>query len=238
MAKYVHHYNWTPEMENTVKELYDTCTAREIAEIINANFGTGFSHTAIWNRAKSLQLTDGSNRHHYTEEQDEWLRQSITKYTYGDLVCAFNKEFQTNIGYYALKSHCTRKLHLLGGTFASKGLRGKHRLPIGTEYSDPYGRIVIKVNDLPESRGGRQHANWRPKARHIWEQHYGKIPEGHNIVHLDGDPSNCDISNLECTTKSIQGGITKLSGTSPELVRCAIKMKTLEKILENIGDRK
>lgn len=238
-VKYVHHYTWTPEMDNTVKELYGTSAAKKIAEIVNEEFGTGFSHTAIWNRAQKLQLTDGSNRHSYTEEQDEWLRQSITKYSYKDLVGAFNKEFQTNIAVYALKTHCINKLHLKGGTFDSKGYRPSRRAPIGTEYIDPSGNAFIKVSDEPKKRGGSraQHTNWRPKGRCVWEQHYGEIPEGHNIVHLDGDPSNCDISNLECTTKSIQGGVSHLRGTSPEVMRCAIKMKTLEKILEGIGEQ-
>jgi hypothetical protein len=33
--------------------------------------------------------------------------------------------------------------------------------------------------------------------RIIWEHHYGKIPDGHHIHHIDGDRHNNDISNLQ-----------------------------------------
>lgn len=34
--------------------------------------------------------------------------------------------------------------------------------------------------------------------RDVWRKHNGEIPEGHHIHHVDGDPSNNDIDNLEC----------------------------------------
>jgi hypothetical protein len=34
--------------------------------------------------------------------------------------------------------------------------------------------------------------------RKIWEDHYEKIPKGHHIHHIDGNPYNNDISNLQC----------------------------------------
>ena len=38
--------------------------------------------------------------------------------------------------------------------------------------------------------------------RLIYEKHYGKIPEGYHIHHIDGDKLNNEISNLECLTAS------------------------------------
>lgn len=228
------HYWWTPEMDATLKELYGTCSSREIAEIINAKFGTGFTRSSIDNRIRCKQLSTKVPGHCYTKEENEWLCQNITKYTYPDLVVAFNQVFNTNIGYYALKSHCARTLKLVGGRSEHKGYKNWRFAPIGTE-SIYNGRIYVKVSDAPASRTAKNHmANWMEKGHLVWEQHHGKIPEGHRIVYLDGNPLNCDISNLECTTLSIQGGVSLLSDTSPELVRCAIKMKTLEKILEGV----
>ena len=34
----------------------------------------------------------------------------------------------------------------------------------------------------------------------VWEKHYGKIPDGHQIHHIDGDKKNNDISNLQLVT--------------------------------------
>lgn len=34
--------------------------------------------------------------------------------------------------------------------------------------------------------------------REVWRDHHGEIPDGHHIHHVDGDPTNNDIGNLEC----------------------------------------
>lgn len=180
------------------------------------------------------QLSTKAPRHCYTEEQNEWLCKNISKYTYPDLVAAFNEKFHTSQSYYNIKSHCIRK-GFKGGRSDQKGYKNWRSTPIGTEtiYN---GRIYVKVSEAPTSRTTKNHmANWTEKGRFVWAQHHGKIPEGHNIVYLDGNPLNCDISNLECTANSIQGYVSMTThGCSPELKRCAIKMKTLEKILEEV----
>ena len=234
MSRNVHHYPWTPEMDSTLKELYDTCPAKEIAKIINAKFGTGFSYTAIQNRIHAKKLSTKVPYHWYTEEQDEWLCQNISHYTYPDLVVAFNEKFHTSQSYYNIKSHCQRK-GFQGGSSYQKGYANWRKTPIGTEkiYN---GRIYVKVSEAPSGREKKNHmGNWKPKGQVVWEQHHGKVPDGYCVVYLDGNPLNCDISNLECTTNSIQGYASMTThGCSPELKRCAIKMKTLEKILEEV----
>ena len=175
----------------------------------------------------------------YTKEQDDWLRENVSKYTYKELVVAFNSQFQTNKNYYTLKSHCGNILKLISGNISDKGIRNWRNAPIGAERIGSNGRIMVKVSDLPTSRATKNHSlNWMDKGRCVWEQHHGKIPKGHNIVYLDGNPLNCDISNLECTSISIQGNVAvSFRGCTPELKKCAIKMKTLEKILGDIGEK-
>lgn len=34
----------------------------------------------------------------------------------------------------------------------------------------------------------------------VWERHFGKIPEGMQIHHIDGDKTNNDITNLQLVT--------------------------------------
>lgn len=34
--------------------------------------------------------------------------------------------------------------------------------------------------------------------RLVWEHHHGPIPAGHHIHHVDDDPTNNDVANLEC----------------------------------------
>ena len=223
---------WSPEMEEVIKVMRGARTDKEIAQIINAEFGTELTRTVVKQKRQRMGLNYQFNCHHYTEEQNEWLHQNVSKYTFRDLAVQFNETFNTNIRYDAIRGHCMQKGYK-GGRAWEKGFR-MPRAPIGTEYIAPNGDIWVKASDTPTKRNGEKnhHTNWKKKAHIVWEQHHGEIPQGSFIVFLDGDRSNCDISNLECTTNSIQGYLTmKTLRCSPELRRCAIKMKTLEKIL-------
>ena len=230
-----HHYNWTSGMDCTLAELYGTCTSKEIAEIINEKYGTGFSHHAILCRAHRKNLV--KPHHDYTKEQVEWLQLNAPKNTYTELVELFNREFQTNMNYHTLKHYCIDSLNIRGGTPAKKGYRNWKNVPIGTERIMKDGRTIVKVSNLPTTRETKNHSlNWMDKGRWVWEQHHGKIPEKHNIVHLDENKSNYDISNLACVPVGIQAYVTtSFKETTPELKMCAIKSATLERILEEIS---
>ena len=230
------HYFWTPEMDAVLKTYYGLWTSNEIAQLLNDEFGTGFTKSAIDNRIKHKGISTKGPRHCYTEEQDEWLCQNISHCTYPDLVVAFNEKFHTSQSYYNIKSHCQRK-GFQGGSSYQKGYANWRKTPIGTEkiYN---GRIYVKVSDAPSGRKKKNHMeNWKAKGQVVWEQHHGKVPEGYCVVYLDGNPLNCDISNLECTSNNINGQLSVIcSGLSSGLKRCAIKMKTLEKILEGVTE--
>lgn len=68
--------------------------------------------------------------------------------------------------------------------FAAKGVIGK---PI--TYRNTYGYFSVSY----QRKGYGAH-------RIIWEIHHGKIPEGMQIDHIDGDRSNNKIDNLRMVT--------------------------------------
>ena len=43
---------------------------------------------------------------------------------------------------------------------------------------------------------------WQMLAHHVWQQHNGPIPPAHVIRYLDGNPRNCDISNLAIVSRA------------------------------------
>ena len=45
--------------------------------------------------------------------------------------------------------------------------------------------------------------HWVGKAKWIWEQANGPVPEGHVVAVLDGDEANCALANLECVPKAV-----------------------------------
>jgi HNH endonuclease len=42
----------------------------------------------------------------------------------------------------------------------------------------------------------------QPMHRKVWEDAHGDIPDGHLIHHIDGDPSNYALENLQMLTYS------------------------------------
>ena len=48
--------------------------------------------------------------------------------------------------------------------------------------------------------------------RKIYEQHYGKIPDGYHIHHKDGNHANNDVHNLQCVTAQEHYDIHKAQG--------------------------
>lgn len=72
-------------------------------------------------------------------------------------------------------------------------------VPVGTE-SLRDGYIIVK---LATPTGLKHHPYWAFKHHLIYEQAYGPIPENHVIVFLDGNPFNCDISNLKCIPRDV-----------------------------------
>ena len=64
---------------------------------------------------------------------------------------------------------------------------------VGEERIDKYGYVQIKVAE-PNV--------WDLKHRVIYREHYGEIPDGHNIIFADGNKMNFDIDNLIAVSKS------------------------------------
>ena len=79
-------------------------------------------------------------------------------------------------------------------TFKKGNIPPNHR-KIGEERISKDGYVEIKVQD------GCLNKNWELKHRYVYEQHYGKIPKGYNVIFLDGNKYNFDISNLKIISK-------------------------------------
>ena len=75
-----------------------------------------------------------------------------------------------------------------------------NEVPVGTESITRDGYLVVKI---ATPTGLKHHPYWAYKHRLIYEQTYGPIPKNYIIVFLDGNPLNCDISNLKCIPRDI-----------------------------------
>lgn len=158
----------------------------------------------------------------YPSEQQEFLKVNAPLMSRRELTERFNIEFGTKKTVRAIKSYCNAR----GYNSSSDGKFQKGNVSWQTGLSSAdfkahyteesyarmfnamyYARDFLKVGDetvkngepwivtsvdynLPLEKRRIQ------KRRYVWQQLYGEIPQDHVIVCLDGDPMNCEPSNL------------------------------------------
>lgn len=73
-------------------------------------------------------------------------------------------------------------------TLFQKGNKTSNTKPIGSERIDAKNHyLYIKIAEPNK---------WQLKHRYLYEQKYGKIPKGYNLIFADGDKYNFDLDNL------------------------------------------
>lgn len=91
-------------------------------------------------------------------------------------------------------------------------------------FSKNHGQGYYVISSSKEGNRGKQ------LHRLIYEDHYGPIPKGMQIHHIDGDTTNNDISNLEMVSISEHNKIHKIGNTN--CVGREISEETRQKIRE------
>lgn len=163
-----------------LKELYATYKGN-IAKEFNRRAEVKRDENAI--RMKACKLGIQRCFHHYmTDEQSEWIKNNIDSHysihTCWEEYCAI---FQP-IGEKIFQRWIYRDLNI-------KRLKGSTR-PIGSiRWERDNKRIKV-------SNTGDHDKDWPYESHIIWEEYYGKIPDGNFIIHLDGDNRNNSIDNL------------------------------------------
>lgn len=186
----------------------------ETVELFNQAFGRDITYEQL-RRANSRYKWGGANRKRprlFNDAQLAWLRRMISKWSMDETVTRFNRTFDRDITYEQLRD----ANHRYG--FGRANVKHFHNpldaptieRPLGSERWRRLGgdrrelwTIMIKVSgpsplksDRAANRSKKTH--WMPKGRWVWEQVNGPIPDGHVVAYVDGDPSNCDLDNLEC----------------------------------------
>ena len=160
----------------------------------------------------------------YTAEQKRFLIKNNYLKTSQELADIFNKKFGTNItktniknfrGNNHLNSGLTgqfkkgniphnkgkkqkeymsdKSIEKTKATRFKKGNIPANHRKVGSERITKDGYIEIKIKEPNK---------WQLKHRYIYEQKYGKIPKGYNLIFLDGNRKNINLSNLKLISKS------------------------------------
>lgn len=156
----------------------------------------------------------------YSQAQLSWIEAHKTL-TRKELTRQFNAKFNRSVSQANLSSLCKRKGWLTGrdGQFKKgniphpnarpkganitsfkKGNVPHNTVPVGTEVvaTDCWVKVKIAEPDV-----------WRSKARLVWEQHNGAIPESMIIWHIDSNPLNNEIANLALITRADNARLNK-----------------------------
>ena len=120
-----------------------------------------------------------------TKEEVAWLEENIPNNDWQTITAEFNRIFSHKRALESLQAACYwRGIHAKG-----TGANGEpwNTKPVGSEhyFNNRTGKLV-------KTETGK----WVTKQRYVYEQHYGKIPEGCDIVFLDKNTLNFDIDNL------------------------------------------
>ena len=112
-------------------------------------------------------------------------------------------------------------------TFKKGNVPHNHK-PIGYERINVDGYIEIKVKEPNK---------FKLKHRVIWEEHFGTIPNGYNVIFKDRNKLNLDINNLALVSKAQMLILNqeKLIYDNPDLTEVGIN---ISKIKERVSDIK
>lgn len=179
----------------------------------------------------------------YSEEMKEWLRNNIsdTRYSsYQELAIAFNIMFGTHVSGSKLSDLCGKRMKLSRGFNSTSYKKGHqlHLLPIGTIRKCSNGCTYIKVKDN-ESVQYRGYAEpfWVPIQKYIYEQAYGKIPEGTMVIFLDCNRDNLALDNLKVIDRQTSVYLAKrlLYSKDAEITKTGILCYELQNKIKEIN---
>lgn len=202
---------------------------KEVAEKFNRRFGTNRNADTLANLSKRHGGKGGA-KDYFTEAEDTWLAENRPKMLRDELAEEFYKKFGKRRTANSLICRCKRngvhceddgkfqkghpswhsgmsveeyRSHYTKESFAKgKFKKGERSMAYKYDVGDEVIRedyVYVKISDDPKIPPKQQ---WKSKQRLIYEQHYGELPDGYQVIFLDGDRENFDIENLAAITDS------------------------------------
>lgn len=143
--------------------------------------------------------------HRFTEDEKKFIREYAYGHTYLEITNQLNKQFNSGLSISQVASYLKRNNIKTGhtGQFEKGHVPANHR-PVGSEFvnEDIHGNKYIYVKTA-------EPGVWRMKQVVVWENCYGYVPKGKNVIFLDGDSMNCEIENLTLVDQSINAVLNK-----------------------------
>lgn len=243
---------YSPEVHAFIAQNVLGTTTRDLVAMVNEKFNLGFTEPMMKSYKTYHKLKSGTRcgtepgfSKVYPKEVQEFIAREVSGRSTEELTDLVNERFGTNYEKAQLRAY--KKNHKLssgldcrfrpGHVPQNKGMKGvcapgcektwfkkgstpvNHR-PVGSERVDVDGYILVKVAEPNK---------WRMKHRIVWEEHHGKIPDGQNVIFLDGNKLNTEIENLALVTNSehLQMNRDRLRSEEPECTKSGILVARL-----------
>lgn len=205
--------DWIAENVQTI----EWRNTKHFTDTFNALFGTsktaGTMNSYLFKNG--LHIRSKKTTHKYTQEMNEWLVEQYPKYNYDFVKMAedFNAKFGTDYSNCRIAKYCERNLriheprkkkHATNKGMFKEGKPNNRGLPVGTIRYNSDGRPFIKVlesdghSKAMSNYKGHNYKEpwWMPLQKKIWVDHHGEVPNGFEVVSLNGNPNDTDIKNI------------------------------------------
>lgn len=221
---------YTSEIRGYIEENCKGKTTAELTQMINQTFGTAYTERQIRDYKKNYGLRMG--RAEFEPAIKDFIFSHYKKISTKKLTDMVNHKFGTEFTKQQIFDFKVR--HKLRSSYTNKGVSPATCLPVGTERKHQ-GHTWIKVDE---------HEKWKEKGRYIWEKEHGEIPEGYELIYLDGNLENYDLVNLDIVKKSesfymnkkhLRSGNAELTQTGILIAKLAVKTYEMSK---EKGERK
>ena len=225
-----------------------------MAAAVNREFGTNYTRDQIKGQYVRRKLPFANGHRHnliMTDEMADYLVTIIPGRSSADCARMLNEKYGSSYTNAQIrgwkKNHKTpsgystrfrpgEKSWITGKRFPGRtnsgcflaGHRSANAAPIGSERkSEKY--TYVKVAD------GKKNRNWKAKHRMLWEEHNGPVPEGYNVIFLDGNPDNIVIENLALVSQQelYYAGVRRGLTDDQELNRSIIAAAKLDAAIYN-----
>ena len=214
---------YSDEVKNFIAENVQGTRTKDLVEIVNAKFGTEFTHSKMRAYMKNHNLKNGmptgiakdSPTDLYPAEVRKFIKENHVGIGPKDMANLLNETFGTSYTHSQLKAWYARNKLDSGikGYFkkgevpwnkGKKGVNGEGGK--ATQFkkgNKPHNWVPIGSERITKDgylevkiQEGKFQKNWRGKHLLIWEKHNGPIPPGHAVIFGDGNKRNFNLDNL------------------------------------------
>lgn len=218
---------WTPEEDDTLRRLYGSMKAAELAKVMKRPKGSLICranrlglYTRAWYTPEQMAMLVAE----YPNRPNSEIAKLLGRTTRSVEQTAVRLKLKKDPAYLAAQYRAqaerlavTGKAHRFQpqqtpwnkgvtgwcaegckATQFKPGNRPWRWHPVGTERINADGYIEVKFADVP----GPNSLRWRCKHLLLWESVHGPMPEHHAVVFINGDKRDIRLDNLELITRA------------------------------------